>query len=70
MNINLCIYRARIGLVKLKGLKHFNSFELFIFLAMVIYQAGDVAKNPGMKTMTSVILFLPHHLPFIMVFFH
>ena len=55
MNIDLCIYRARIGmhhyrLLKLKGLKRFNSFESFIFLAMVIYQDGDVEKNPGPGT--------------------
>ena len=55
MNIDLCIYRARIGmhryrLLKLKGLKYFNSFELFIFLAMVIYQAGNVEKNLGPGT--------------------
>ena len=72
MNIDLCIYRVHIGmhhyrLLKLKELKHFNRFELFIFLAMVIYQAADVEKNPGpgRKTMTSVILFLPHHLPIL-----
>ena len=55
MNIDLCIYKARIGmhhyrLLKLKGLKRLNSFELFIFLAMVIYQDGDVEKNPGPGT--------------------
>ena len=37
-------------LLKLKGLKHFNSYELFIFLTMVIYGAGDVEKNPGPGT--------------------
>ena len=37
-------------LLKLKGLKRFNSFESFIFLAMVIYQDGDVEKNPGPGT--------------------
>ena len=55
MNIDLCIYRARIGmhhyrLLKLKRLKRFNSFESFIFLARVIYQDGDVEKNPGPGT--------------------
>ena len=34
-------------LLKLKGLKRFNNFELFSFLAMILYQAGDVEKNPG-----------------------
>ena len=40
----------RYRLLKLKGLKRFNSFELFIFLAMVIYHDGDVEKNPGPGT--------------------
>ena len=43
MRVGMHHYR----LLKLKRLKNFNSFELFIFLAMVIYQAGDVEKNPG-----------------------
>ena len=52
MPINLYTYRARIGLhrhrlFKLKGYKHFSSFEFVIFLAMLLYQAGDVEKNPG-----------------------
>ena len=60
MNIDLCIYRARIGmhyrrLFKLKGIKHFNNFELFSFLAMILYQAGDVEKNPGPETETDNI---------------
>ena len=52
MPINLYTYRARIGLhrhrlFKLKGYKHFSSFEFVIFLAMQLYQAADVEKNPG-----------------------
>ena len=55
MNIDLCIYRARIGMhyyrhLKLKGFQRFNKFELFSFLAMILYQAGDVEKNPGPGT--------------------
>ena len=51
MPINLYTYRARIGLhrhrlFKLKGYKHFNSFEFVILLAMLLYQAGDVEKSP------------------------
>ena len=52
MNVDISIYRARIGLhryrlFKLKGFSCFNHFELVTFLAMLLYQAGDVEKNPG-----------------------
>ena len=52
MNVDISIYRARIGLhryrlYKLKGFSCFNHFELVTFLAMLLYQAGDVEKNPG-----------------------
>ena len=52
MNTDLCIYRARIGmhhyrLQKFKGVKYLNNFELSVFLAMILYRAGDVEKNPG-----------------------
>ena len=52
MNLNLSIYRARIGLhryrlFKLKGFSCFNRFEFVTFLAMLLYQAGDIEKNPG-----------------------
>ena len=52
MNIDLCMYRARIGmhryrLLQVKGVKYFNNFELFVFLAMILYRAGDVEKNSG-----------------------
>ena len=51
MNIDLSIYRVRIGMhfyrnFKLKEFKRFNNFELFSFLAMISYQADDVEKNP------------------------
>ena len=57
MNIDLCIYRARIGLhfyrlSKFKGITRFDNFELFSFLAMILYRAGDVKKNPGPETET------------------
>ena len=60
MNIDLCIYRARIGMhyyrhLKLKGFKRFNNFELFSFPAMILYQAGDVEKNPGPGTESDVM---------------
>ena len=55
MNIDFSIYRVRIGMhyyrnFKLKGFKRFNNFELFSFLDMILYQAGDVEKNPGPGT--------------------
>ncbi|MCG8033229.1 MAG: hypothetical protein JAZ03_13755 [Candidatus Thiodiazotropha taylori] len=52
MPIDLNVYRARIGLhycrlLRLKGVKRFNLFEYFVFLAMILYLSGDVEKNPG-----------------------
>lgn len=52
MSVDLNTYRARIGLhrhrlFKFKGYKQFDSFEFAIYLAMLLYQAGDVEKNPG-----------------------
>ena len=52
MNVDLRIYRACIGLhryrlFKLKGFSCCNHFELVTVLAMLLYQAGDVEKNPG-----------------------
>ncbi|MCG7877682.1 MAG: reverse transcriptase domain-containing protein [Candidatus Thiodiazotropha endolucinida] len=58
MSIDLNVYRARIGLhryrlLRLKGLKRFNSFEFFVFLAMFLHLSGDVEKNPGPESDTS-----------------
>ena len=55
MNIDFSIYRVRIGIhyyrnFKLKGYKRFNNFELFSFLAMILYQDDDVEKNTGRGT--------------------
>ena len=52
MNVDLGIYRARIGLhryrlLKPKGCSCFYRFEFITFLAMLLYQACDVEKNPG-----------------------
>ena len=52
MSIDLSSYRARIGLYRykllnLKGCKRLNVFESTIFLAILLYRAGDVEKNPG-----------------------
>ena len=51
MTIELNIYRARIGLhhyrhSKVKGLGTLNNFELVTFLAMLLYQSGDIEINP------------------------
>ena len=47
--LNICM--AGIGLhlyrhSKVKGLRTLNNFELVVFLAM-LYQSGDIEKNPG-----------------------
>lgn len=52
MNIGIFIYRARIGvhryrLPKAKIHKYLSTFELLISLAIILYRAGDVEKNPG-----------------------
>ena len=52
MTVEFNIYRARVGLhhfrhFKVKGLGKLNNFELVTFLALLLYQAGDVEKNPG-----------------------
>ena len=52
MNVDLSIYRARIGLhkyrlSKLKGFSCFSRFEFVTFLAMLLYQADDIEKNPS-----------------------
>ena len=39
------MYRYR--LLKIKGVKYFNTCELFVFMAMILFRAGDVEKNPG-----------------------
>ena len=52
LTIELNIYRAKIGLhhyrhSKVKGLGTLNNFELVTFLAMLLYQSGDIEINPG-----------------------
>ena len=34
-------------LQRIKGVNYLNNFELSVFLAMILYRAGDVEKNPG-----------------------
>ena len=58
MTIELNIYRARIGLhhyrhSKVEGLGALNNFELVTFLAMLLYQSGDIEKNPGPNSASS-----------------
>lgn len=58
MAVSLSIYRARIGrhisrLFNIKGLGKFNKFETFVFLSFLLYQAGDVEKNPGPQSTNS-----------------
>ena len=38
-------------LLTVKGVKYFNNFELhvFVFLAVFLYRAGDMEKNPGLE---------------------
>ncbi|MCG7883757.1 MAG: reverse transcriptase family protein [Candidatus Thiodiazotropha endolucinida] len=52
MSVELNIYKARVGLhnfrnFKVKGLGKLNNFELLTLFAILLYQAGDVEKNPG-----------------------
>ena len=46
------MYRARIGLhyhkhFKVKGIKHFTSFEFLVMLSIILLRCGDVHPNPG-----------------------
>ena len=52
MNIELIVYRMRIGLfycchLKVKGLNHLSFFELLIILSLLLLKSGDVQPNPG-----------------------
>ena len=52
MPVEICIYRARIGLfsciyLKLKGFKCSNAFDSLIYLSLILLQCGDIEKNPG-----------------------
>ena len=31
---------------EVKGVNYLNNFELFVFLATILYRAGDVERNP------------------------
>ena len=52
MCVDVCIYRARIGLFigityKLKGFKSSNTFDSLIFLSIILLLCGDIETNPG-----------------------
>ena len=52
MYVELDIYRARIGMhyyrhFSVKGLGKLNVFDLLVFLGFLLYQSGDIEKNPG-----------------------
>ena len=53
--IEIEIYRMRIGLhygrhCKVKGIAHLTTFELIIFLSLLLINAGDIELNPGPVT--------------------
>ena len=52
MYVELDIYRSRIGMhcyrhFSVKGLGKLNMFDLLAFLGFLLYQSGDIEKNPG-----------------------
>ena len=53
--IEIQIYRMRIGLhygrhCKVKGTAHLTTFELIIFLSLLLINSGDIELNPGPVT--------------------
>ena len=69
MDVDLNIYRARIGLhryrlFKLKEFSCFNRFEFVAFLAMLLYQAGDIEKNPVQMITQTMTQHLNHLFQF------
>ena len=69
MAVDLSIYRARIGihrfrLFKIKGLGKFDDSEVFVFLSIILYQAGDIEKNPGPQSVDSSETSSSCHFPF------
>ncbi|MEW8548517.1 MAG: reverse transcriptase family protein [Candidatus Thiodiazotropha sp.] len=68
MSVDLSIYRARIGihrfrLFKIKGLGKFNNFETLLFLSLILYQAGDIERNPGPQSVDSNETSSSSHFP-------
>ena len=74
MTIELNIYRARIGLhhychSKVKGLGTLNNFELVTFLAMLLYQSGDIKKIPDLIQLVALNLMIYFNFPLFKVIF-
>ena len=58
MSIEISAYRARVGLfghyqLRQKGFKPMTSFDLVIWLSILLIRSGDVHKNPGPVTSSS-----------------
>ena len=52
MCIDISVYRARVGLfghyqLRQKGSKPMNSFDLIIWISILLIRSGDVHENPG-----------------------
>ena len=74
MTIALNIYRARIGLhhyqhSKVKGLGTLNDFELVTFLAMLLYQSGDIEKILDLIQLVALNLMIHFSFPLFKVVF-
>ena len=76
MSVDLNICRAQIGmhrfhLFKIKGLGKFDEYEELVFLSIILYQAGDIEKNPGPQSVDSSEFSSSCHFPFFQgKFFH
>ena len=74
MTIELNIYRTRIGLhhyrhSKVKGLGTLNNFELVTFLAMLLYQSGDIEKKTDLIQLVALNLMFHFNFPLFKVIF-
>ena len=54
----------RFRLFKIKGLGKFDDFEALVFLSIILYQAGDIEKNPGPQSVDSSETSSSCHFPF------
>ena len=60
MCVDVCLYRARIGLFigityKLKGFKSSNIFDSLLFLSLILLLCGDIEINPGPVSTFSIV---------------
>ncbi len=58
MDIDICLYRVRVGLfcslqLKTKGIKPLNAFELLTWLSLMLLLCGDVEEDPGPHSLRS-----------------